>query len=155
MDYDLLRVAAECPARRVRRREVVGADHAVAVILQPAGAVFAVLAAVDDAADPDQVAGLEGGDLGAHGRNPPDDLVTRHAGKLGTRPLCADLVEVGMTDTAVGDVDLHVVGTRRTTGDVHRLQELVAGICAVGFDGHGFLRIQVAGCGDSPPAQFN
>ena len=64
--HDLLGIPAERVARRVRRRPVVGADHVVAVVLQPRVAVLAALAAIDDAADADQIAHLEAGHLRAH-----------------------------------------------------------------------------------------
>ena len=60
VDDDVLRVAAQRVAGRVRRRAVVGADEAVlAVLLQALVAGRAVPAAVDHAADADQVADLE------------------------------------------------------------------------------------------------
>jgi hypothetical protein len=59
MYHDPLRVAAERVAGRIRRGAVVGADHVVAVVLQPFGAVGAALAAIDDAADADQIVRLE------------------------------------------------------------------------------------------------
>lgn len=68
MHHDVLRVAAEGPAGGVRGREVIGADHAVAVVFQTGFAVLAVFAAVDDATDTHQVADLVSGNMTAESR---------------------------------------------------------------------------------------
>jgi hypothetical protein len=47
-------------------------------------------------------------------------------------------VEVGVAHAAEGDVDLHVVRARRAAGDVHGFEGQVAGVGAIGFDGHAF-----------------
>ena len=67
MHHDALRIAAQRVAGRIRRGTVVGPDHVVAIVLQPLGAVVALLAAIDDAADADQIARLEARDVCAHG----------------------------------------------------------------------------------------
>jgi hypothetical protein len=80
MHHDLLRVAAQRVAVGVRRRAVVGADHAVAVILQSLVALGTVLAAIDDAADADQIAWLESAHALANSGHAADDLMARYAG---------------------------------------------------------------------------
>jgi hypothetical protein len=95
VDHDALRVAAERVAGRIRRRPVVGADHALlAELLQAlvvAGAALA--AAVDQAADADDIADLEAADRAADRADVADDLVARHAGiqacpPIPTRTVC-------------------------------------------------------------------
>src|SRR5690606_24314072 len=134
---DLLRVAAERPTGGVRRAAIVGADHLVAVVLEPLAAVLALAAAVDDAAHAHQVAFLEPHDLLAHRRHAADDLVPGHARVLGARPLRTHLVDVRMAQAAVGDVDPHVAGADLAAGDVHGFEGQVAGAGAVGSGGHG------------------
>src|SRR5690606_35431626 len=123
---------------------------------QPVGAFFAVAAAVDDAADADQVAGREPGDVGADLGHPADDLVARHAREDRPGPFGPHLVQVGMADAAIGDLDPHVFRAGLAPGDVERHQRLVAGMGAVGLDGHGrFLRksgeVEYDGSGLVPP----
>src|SRR3546814_1578991 len=74
--------------------------------------VLALFAAVDDAADTDQVAWLETHDVATHRRHTADDLVPRHARILRARPFRTHLVDVGVAQAAVGDVDLHIVGAQ-------------------------------------------
>ena len=136
MDHDGLRIAAQRMARRVGRRAVVGADHAVAVILQPFVAFGAMLAAVHDAADAHQVANLVGGDMAAHGGDAAHDLVPRHAGIQRARPFAAHLVQVGMADAAIDDLDPNVMGAHRAAGDLHAVQRLVGGLGPHGKNGH-------------------
>ncbi|MNN30577.1 hypothetical protein D3C81_1442310 [compost metagenome] len=147
VDDNLLRVASERPTRGVRRREVIGADHAVAVVLQTTDAVLTLLAAIDDAADANQLAKLEARDMRAYCGHPPDDFVARHAGELGSGPLRPDLMQIGVADAAIRDVDLHVMGAGTAAGDFHRLQRLVAGICAVGINRHEDVQWSKGGCG--------
>jgi hypothetical protein len=104
-------------AGRIRRRPVVGADHALlAELLQVVVAGAALAAAVDQAAHADDIADLEAADRIAHRADVADDFVARHAGIQGARPFRPHGVQVGVADAAVGDVDLHVVrpGARRS-----------------------------------------
>lgn len=80
MHHDLLRIAAEGMTGCVGGEAVVGAGHAVAIVLQPLVAFGAVLAAVDDAADAHQIARPVSGDMGTDRGHAADDLVPRHAG---------------------------------------------------------------------------
>src|SRR5699024_9240957 len=120
----------------IRGREVVGADHAVAIVLQPLGAFVAVLATVDDAADAHKVANLEIRHVRTHVGYAPNDLVARHARKMSAGPFGTHLVQVGMTDAAVSDVDPNIVRTGFTPGDFQRFQRLVARVGAIGFYVH-------------------
>src|SRR5207249_2910703 len=94
-----------------------------------------MLAAVDETADADGVAGLESGHVAADRRHMTDDLVARHAGVDRPLPLRADLVEVGMADAAISDVDLDVARAGLAPLDGDRLQRLVGGVGAIGFGG--------------------
>jgi hypothetical protein len=96
-----------------------------------------VLATVDDAADADQIAGLETRHVRAHGGHAADDLVARHAGIQGAGPFGTHLVQVGMAYAAVGDLDLHVMRARGAARDVHGPERQVRRMGSVGFDGHG------------------
>src|SRR5690606_22895083 len=136
-DDDPLRIAAQRMPRWVLGPAVVGADEALlAVLLQSIATGAAGLATVDHAADADGVAHLEAGDRAADRRDLADDLVARHAGIARAAPFGADGVQVGMADTAVGDVDLYIAWPRRAALDVDRLQRLVGGVRAVGPGGH-------------------
>ena len=134
--HDLLRVAAQRVARRVGRGAVVGADHVVAVVLQPVVAVGAGLARIDDAADADQIAHLEAEHARPDGRDAPHDFVPRHARVQGAGPFRAHLMDVGMAHAAKGDVDLHVVRPGGAARDVERLQWRLPGMGTIGLDVH-------------------
>lgn len=138
---DALRIAAQGVAGRIWRRAVIGADHAraFAVLLKPFVAGGAGLAAVDHAANADQIAFLEAADVGTDGGDAADDLVTRHAGVEGAGPFAAHRVQVGVADAAIGDLDLDVVLAGRATDDVEGHERLVGGVGAIGFDGHVLL----------------
>src|SRR5690606_29335228 len=118
---------------------VVGADHAVAVVLQPGLAILAVPATVDDAADPDQIAHLIPRHLRADRTHAADDFMARHTGELGAGPFGTHLVQVRVADAAVEDVDLHIMRARSAAGDLHGFERLGAGVGAVGLDRHGRL----------------
>src|SRR5690606_4048699 len=98
--HDPLRIAAQRPAGLVRNGRVVGADHAVAVVLQPGLAIGAVPATVDDAADPDQITDLIPRHLRADRTHTADDFMARHTGESGAGPLGTHLVQVRVTDAA-------------------------------------------------------
>ena len=92
---------------------VVGADEALdAVVFQARLAVGADAAGVDQHADAGQVAGLEPGHLRADRRHAADDLVAGHHGIHRAAPLVAHLVDVGVADAAVGDLDDHIARAR-------------------------------------------
>jgi hypothetical protein len=108
---------------------------------EPFVAGAAVAAAAAQAADADRVADLEAGHVAADGADLADDLVAGDAGIERARPFGTDCVQVGMADAAKGDLDLDVARAGRTAVDVERLERLVGGMGAIGFDGHeGFPR---------------
>lgn len=70
-------------------------------------------------------ANLELRDIGADIHHSAYDLMPRHArvnGRHHLLPLVADLVEIGMTDAAEENLDLHVVFSRVTARDRRRYQ---------------------------------
>ncbi len=139
MHHDLLRVAAHGPAGRVIGLAVVGTDHVVAIVFQTFFAIRTGLAAVDDTAHADQVTDLEFADVVADGGNTAHDLVTGDAGVLGAGPFGTDLVQVGVADAAIGDVDLHIVRAGGAAGDFQMFDRLVGGVGTISVDWHGDL----------------
>jgi len=137
MHHDVLRVAAERPARCVRGREVVGADHAVAIVFQAGFAVVTMFAAVDDATDTNQIADFEIRNTRADRRYTTHNFVPRYAGKLRARPLGAHLMQVRMADAAEGDIDLNVMCGGEAAFDLQRLKGFVARMSTIGVYKHG------------------
>lgn len=136
LDDKGLRVAAVGVLAPVKR-PVVGAGKAiVAILLLALVARRAMAAAIDHAADPDEIAQLEFRYLRADGHNATDDLVARNRWVERVLPFVARGVQVGMAHAAVGDVDLHVIHAQRTPGDFHRFEQLVARAGTIGFDDH-------------------
>jgi len=118
----------------------------VAVIFETLVAIRALLTAVDDASDADEISDLVALDMGANRRNPPNDLVSGDAGIECAGPFRTNLVKIGMTDAAEGNGDLNVVCADRAAGDIERLERLVAGVSAVSFDGHILFSIMQLLC---------
>src|SRR5690606_5215525 len=127
MHHDPLRVTAQRPAGLVGNGRVVGADHAVAVVLQPGLAILAVPATADGAADPHQIAHLIPRHLRAARTHAADDFMARHTGESGAGPFGTYLVQVRVADAAIEDVDLHIMRARRAAGDLHGFERLGAG----------------------------
>jgi hypothetical protein len=137
MHHNLLRISAQRVARCIRRREIVCPRHMVAVVLQPVVTVTAVPAAVNNAADPHQVPCTKTGDVIANGHYTTDNFMSRYAGIERSGPFSAYLVDIRMADTAVRDINLHIMGTGGATGDIHRLQRQCARMGTVSFNCHG------------------
>ena len=66
----------------------------------------------------------------------PDDFVARHTGMLGAFPFGPHLVQVGVADATVGDVDLDVMDAGGAAGDLERFERFVGGVGAIGFHKH-------------------
>ena len=112
VDNDAIRVATIGDASEVLVREVVGEGHVGAELLEALLALGTGAVGVDHAADCGDVADFEFGDSGAGFGNAADDLVAGNAGVYRgheAAPLIADLVEVGVTDSAEEDLELHVI----------------------------------------------
>jgi hypothetical protein len=96
-----------------------------------------VFAAVDDAADTDQIADFEIRYMCAHRRYTTDNFVPRYTRKLRACPLGSHLVQIRMADAAEGDIDLNIMGCRLAAIDLHRLKGFVASVSAIGLYKHG------------------
>ena len=118
-DHDLLGIAAQSVARRVLGRAVIGQHHVVAVVFQPLSALFALLAAIDHAADAHQIADGVARDGVADRGHPTHNFMPRHAGIERSRPFRTRLVEIGVADAAVSDGDLYILWPRLAAGDGH------------------------------------
>mmetsp|Transcript_61967 Transcript_61967/g.170268 ORF Transcript_61967/g.170268 Transcript_61967/m.170268 type:complete len:382 (+) Transcript_61967:320-1465(+) len=150
VDNDALRVAAvrgraavvvTLLAMLVLQAAVVGADHAAAdaVLLLALLALLTLTARIDHAADADAVAHGERLHLGADSHHKPRDLVTRHHRKDGRAPLLARLVDVGMADAGILDLDRHIVRTDGAALDLvrHERRAGLEGGVAEAIGGHG------------------
>src|SRR5436305_827110 len=83
-----------------------------AILLKPALAGRTVLARVDHAADADLIARLETGDLRSDAGYAADDFMARHHRVNTVAPVIASLMQIGVADTAVQNVDHDIVRTR-------------------------------------------
>ena len=111
-DDDAVGVAAIGDAAGVLVGEVIGEGHVGAELLEALFALGAGAVGVDHAADCGEVADFELCYGGANLCDAADDLVTGDAGVDGghhTAPLVASLMQIGMTDAAEEDLDLHVI----------------------------------------------
>ncbi len=81
---------------------------------------FASAARVDHAANPDQIAYFVLGDIRTDRGDFADDLVAGHKRVNGNAPFVARLVDVGVANAAVENLDRHVVGTRAAAFEFHR-----------------------------------
>ncbi len=112
VDDHAVGVAAIGDASQVLIGEVVGEDHVRAELLEASLALGAGAVGIDHAAHGGEVPRFESSDRGADPGDPADDLMAWDAGIHGRHdaaPLIADLVEIGVADTAEQDLDLHVV----------------------------------------------
>jgi len=99
----------------------VGARHAVvAILLEAIGARPAVAAAVHHAPHAHQIPGFPRRDSAPDRFHPADDFVPRNLRVLARAPLAAHGVEVRVTDSAVHDADVHVVGAHVATLEAPR-----------------------------------
>ncbi|MHC2543083.1 hypothetical protein ACVINY_003731 [Sinorhizobium meliloti] len=114
LDDDMVGIAA-LGRGSVGLDAVVGHHEARQILLQVEITLGAGRAGVDEAADTHPVADLEPGDLGADCPDDADDLVARYHGEGRIAPFVARLVDVGMADAAIFDVDHHVVVARFAT----------------------------------------
>lgn len=125
-------------AGRIAGFAVIGEDHVLAIVLQPIVAVRALTATIHEAAYAHLISDVEASDGPPYGGHTADDFMAGHAGVLNARPLRADLMDVGVADAAVGDIDLHVVRAGCAPEYCHGLKGLIAGVGAIGMDGHCF-----------------
>jgi hypothetical protein len=90
-------------------------------------------ATVDHTAYARQVTDFKTLHLITHGRDSADNLVTRHGRIKGVFPLITRRMQVGMADTAIKDLDLHIFGTGFTTLNFKGRQRTRGTLCRVGF----------------------
>lgn len=76
----------------------------------------------------DGIAGLKPGYSGANTEHTTDDLVTGHYRIMGIVPVIASLVQVGMTDTALVNIDHHIIAARFTPLEPERRQVVVRSV---------------------------
>jgi hypothetical protein len=88
-------------------------------LLQIGLAGFAVAARVDHATDADQIADLVFSNVRTDGGNFAYDFVAGHQWVNSNAPLVARLMDVGMADAAVENVDRNVVGPRAAAFEFH------------------------------------
>ena len=120
---DALGVAAEGRAAQVRIGAVVGLDVALlAVLLQPARQPAQVRHESTMQPTPARSPSRNLVTSRPTARHAADDLVAGHDRVDGPAPLVARLVQVGVADAAVQDVDLDVVGQRLAACDRERRQ---------------------------------
>ena len=103
IDDDAVGIAPVRDASEMLVGEVVGKGHVRAELLEAGLALGAGAIGIDHAADRGEVAGLETGDCGADPGDTANDLMAWDAGvdcRHDTLPLIADLVKIGVADTA-------------------------------------------------------
>jgi len=118
----------------------VGRNEAVfAVLLEIVFAGLAVAAAIDEAADADEVAGLELADVRADAAHAADDFMTRHYGVYRAAPVVAGGVQVAVADAGGEDVDDDVVRPGIASLEAEGDQGLVGCVGGIAVDvlGHG------------------
>ena len=120
---------------------VVGLHLALrAELLLACLAVLALTAGVDEAADTHPVADLVLADLVADLRDGAGDLVAGDHREVAAAPLVTGLVDVGVADAGVGDVDDDVVRLRVAARDGALLERLLGAGGDQGGDGRGHAK---------------
>ena len=101
------------PRGRVLLRISVGENRVRAVLLLALLKTLAGGVAVHHAAHTHPVTRFKPRDLGTHGLHHASDFVPRHLGVLLRPPVALHLVDVGVANTGIADVDQNVVFTDR------------------------------------------
>ena len=95
---------------RLVSQSVVGGNKSVfAILLQSFITGGAVLTAVDHAAHAHGVTYLEACNRLANRGDVANDLMARYARVKGAFPLAAHLVKIGMANSAIRNIDLHIM----------------------------------------------
>ncbi len=140
VDDDVGRIAAIGVGALARHMAVIGLGEAVqAILLEILVAMVAMTAAVDHAADADDLADLGLGDLRSDLGDPADDFVAGDAGKGDARPFAAGAVQIGMADPAIEDVEGDVLRPGFPAVDRPGREFRVGGLRGVSFDLHRSL----------------
>jgi hypothetical protein len=83
---------------------------------------------VNHASDPGQIPRSKSGHARAHGGHPSGNLMARNHGKGGASPFIPNLVDVGVTDAGIENLDHHIawprVPTHKLIGSERRLWRL-------------------------------
>ncbi|MNH15731.1 hypothetical protein D3C79_753500 [compost metagenome] len=131
-DHDAAGVTAHGVAAIDPVRGGVGHGRAFqAVLLQVLGTGLAVAAGIDHAANADQVTDLVRRYLLAHRSDAADDLVPGHQRVHGNAPLIAGLMDVGVANATVEDLDGDIVRARAATLEGHGCQGAGRGLGGV------------------------
>ena len=122
LDDDLFGISAEGQVLRTAFSVVIGQGAALgAILFEPGLAGLAAAARIDHAADGGEIAGLELRDMRPDLDHAADDLMARNHGIKRIAPVIARLMEVGMADAAIKDVDLDVMRAGIATLETERL----------------------------------
>jgi hypothetical protein len=92
--------------------------------------------AIDQTTNANPIADLELVDLIPNGSHTPDDFVSGNKWILGPAPLVARRVDVGVTDTAVKNVDYNIAGAGIATLERERYKLTCCRISCVAMDMH-------------------
>ncbi|MNV40938.1 hypothetical protein D3C71_1325590 [compost metagenome] len=142
--HDAIRIATEGELVAAAFLVVIGQRGAfLAVLLQVQAAGLAVPAGIHHAAHAGVIARLELGDVLAHLRDAADDFVARHHRVHRIAPIAARLMQVGMANAAVQDVNQHVVVARLAAREAEGNERGVGtvGGVATGLGHDGFAGI--------------
>ena len=121
VDGDASGIAAIGRGLTVALVAVIGERHAgLAILLFARKAGLAFAAGIDEAADADDVALVPLADMVADRGDTAHDLVPGHHGEDRAAPFVAGLVNVGMANAAIEDVDQDLVGARLAPLDAVR-----------------------------------
>jgi hypothetical protein len=96
-------------------------------------ATWARATGVHQATNPGKVAYLKILDTCTHLGNPSYYLMTGNHGKNGSTPFVADLVDIGMTYTAIQNINQHVVCPGYTSLKVERGEWCLGGLGGISF----------------------
>ena len=96
-------------------------------VLEPALAPLTLHARAAHRSDPDPLADAEPIDLGPGGGDDADRLVPRHQRVLGEAVVVVDHGRVGVANPAVGNPNIHLLGTERPRVVLERLERALRG----------------------------
>src|SRR6266480_528136 len=125
VDDDAFGVAAVSNPSEVLIRRVEGEDHVRAELFKASFALWAGAVRIDHAADRGKIPGLVLGNRRADFGDTADDLMAGNDWVIRGHelaPLIADRMEIGVTDAAEKDLDLHVAVSWIATFDLGRRQ---------------------------------
>ena len=132
--HDLSGIAAVGRRFAILLVAVVGGAHPFFTILFLAGvALWTFATGINEAADTGEVADFEFCDLIARLDHAADNFVSRHHGINRVAPFVAGLMDVGVADAAIEDLDLDVVGTHIPALEAERRKRICGTLSGIGF----------------------